>query len=112
MATGSPRARHLFVLAQVMIDHQPHPDRRRVPARRAQRAEMRTLGRFLVDVKELRVEAHGERLDILGGEGVAADFVFVADAHVLEELHAAAPGVRRPNIKGALSDITRFAAAL
>ena len=61
---------------------------------------MRALRRLLVDVEGLRIEAHGEGLDVGGGEGVAAERVTVADADVLEIFHGAAPGSRRPNIVG------------
>ena len=59
---------------------------------------MRARRRFLVDMEQLRIEARGEGLDFVGGEGVAADLVDVADADVLEIFHGRASGWRRPNI--------------
>ena len=44
-------------------------------------------GGRVVDMKRLRIEALRERLDVLGGKGMAADLARLADADVLEELH-------------------------
>src|SRR4051812_23331772 len=94
-----------------MLDHQPHPDRSRVPARGAKRAEMRPRrGRF-VEVERLRVEASRKRLDFLGREGVAADLGALAHHDVLPELHdAACP--RRASISEVINIITRSSLAL
>ena len=51
-------------------DHQPHPDRGRVPAGRAESAEERLLGQRLVQVERLRIVLGGKGFDFLG-EGVA-----------------------------------------
>ena len=69
-----------------------------MPAGGDQRAEMRAFGRRLVDMKRLRIVAHGEGLDGLGSEGVAAVLEHVADLDVLEKFHGAASGSRRPSI--------------
>ena len=56
-------------------------------------------GRF-VEMERLRIEAPRERLDVVGGEGVAAELGALADRDVLEELHDAAcvRRSRRPSI--------------
>src|ERR1035441_1988966 len=112
-ATGSARPRLAFSMPRgelilyrpralvhgaAEIDHQPPPSHRGMPAGGDQRAEMRALRRRLVDMERLRIEAGGERLDVVGGEGVAADLENVADADILEIFHGRASGSRRPNI--------------
>ena len=58
----------------------------------------------LVEVERLRIEAARERLDVVGGEGVAAELDAVADRDVVEELHA---GPRRAaSISDVVSVIT------
>src|SRR5262249_26809122 len=62
------------------------------------------------------------RLDVLGGEGVAAEVARLADANVLEELHGllgalgspsrAALAARRPNIRLTIKGLTRWATAI
>src|SRR5262249_30735869 len=92
-----------------------HEHRGGVPARCAQRPEMRARRRILVDVEALRIEARRERLDLVGREGVAAQLGALADPHVVEEPHdAAAPLAdgRRPNIRCGVSVITRTPSAL
>src|SRR5262249_56598185 len=112
----------LLVLAPAVGDHQPHPNAGGVPARGAEPAEMRARGGRLVEMERLRIEARGKRLDVLGGEGVAAELARLADANVLEEFHdllpafgsppRAALAARRPNIRLTIQVITRWAAAL
>src|SRR5450759_3305717 len=92
-ATGSPRAR----IASYMRRRKSIISRSQATAVN-QPAEMRTLRRRLVDMERLRIETGGERLDVVGGEGVAADLENVADADVLEIFHGRASGSRRPNI--------------
>src|SRR5262249_58897703 len=89
-------------------DRQPQHSAGGVRARGAERAEMRARGGRLVEMERLRIEARGESLDVVGGEGVAAELAHLADANVLEELHRllaalgfpsrAALAARRPNI--------------
>src|SRR5690606_23451982 len=71
---------------------------RRVPARGGEGAEMRLLCRFLVEMKRLRVELACKALDLVGGEGVAAQLGLGADLDVLEPDHCAAAfcGSRTP----------------
>src|SRR5262245_56111733 len=112
----------LLVLAPAVGDHQPHPNAGGVPARGAQPAEMRARGGRLVEMERLRIEARGKRLDVLGGEGVAAEVAHLADADVLEEFHdllaafgsppRAALAARRPNIGLTIKVITGWSAAL
>src|SRR3974390_584017 len=78
-----------------MGDHQPHPGQRRMPAGSNERAEMRALGRRIVDMERLWIKAHGKGFDIVGGEGVAAVFEDVAHLDVLEIFHRAASTWRR-----------------
>src|SRR5450759_4365829 len=60
---------------------------------------MRALRRRFVDMEELRVEALRERLDLVGGEGVAADRESIADLDFLEIFHGRGSGWRRPSIE-------------
>jgi len=69
------------------VDQESHPDAGDVPARGAEPAEVRACRGRVVDMERLRIEALRERLDVLGGKGVAADLAGLADADVLEELH-------------------------
>src|SRR5262249_30679381 len=105
------------VLAAAMVDQQPHPDAGGMPARGAERAEMRARGGRLVEVERLRIETHGEGLDILGGEGVAADVAALADAGIPGELHRPppasrpAPAPRPPDIGLTIRDSSGLPAA-
>src|SRR5579864_9045819 len=72
-------ARCLFQAA-AMVHHQPHPGCRGMPAGGAERAEMRAPGGGFVEVERLRIETAGEGLDTIGGEGVAADVEYIANA--------------------------------
>ena len=49
--------------------------------------------RRFVEMERLRIEFARERLDLVGGEGVAADLDAGADDEILEEIHA--PSLRR-----------------
>src|SRR6185369_1225294 len=89
---------HALGQPPAVIDVEPHPHDRRVPAGSAQRAEVRALRRDFVDMEILRVETAGESLDRFRGEGVAAELEDVADLDVLEKLHDAAAPSRRPMI--------------
>src|SRR5262249_45833288 len=110
-----------LVLAPAVGDHQPHPNAGGVPARGAEPPEMRARGGRLVEMERLRIEARGKRLDVLGGEDVAAEVARLADANVLEEFHGslgafgspsrAALPARRPNIGLTISVITGWSAA-
>src|SRR5262249_53362052 len=112
----------LPVLARAVGDHEPHPNAGGVPARGAEPAEMRARGGRLVEMERLRIEARGEGLDVLGGEGVAAELAHLADANILEEFHdllaafgsppPAALAARRPNIGLTIKVITGWWAAL
>src|SRR5262249_40362529 len=111
-----------LVLAPAIGDHEPHPNAGGVPARGAEPAEMRARGGRLVEMERLRIEARGNRLDVLGGEGVAAELAHLADANILEEFHdllaafgsspRAALAARRPNIGLMIKVITGWSAAL
>jgi len=59
---------------------------------------MRLLGGFFVEMKGLRVELTREALDLVRGEGVAAEFAPVANLDVVEIDHCDGPlcGARRP----------------
>ena len=61
---------------------------------------MRVLRRCFVDMERLRIVARGVGLDVGRGERVAAEAINIADADILEEIHGAVPGWRRPNIVG------------
>ena len=58
-------------------------------------SELRAL--LLVEVKALRIEFRGERLDGLGGEGVRADLAALADLDLLEEMHRSTRPSRAPD---------------
>src|SRR6185312_6388250 len=87
---------HALGLAPLEVDEVAHVDRGRVPARGAQRSEMRARRLSLVDVEALRVVAARERLDLVRREGVAAELGTLADAHVLEVPHVAPVGSPAP----------------
>src|SRR3569833_774741 len=72
---------------------------------------MRARRLLLVDVKALRIAAPRERLDTVGGEGVAAGHDDVADKENIEETHGAPPGVRRPIIKVLIMVVTGASAS-
>ena len=92
-ATGSPRARAASAMAAAMVDHQPHPDHRGVPAGGAQRAEMRARGGLLVDDETAAGRsASAKALISSAREGVAADREALADCDVLEIFHGRCPG--------------------
>src|SRR5262249_61691158 len=103
-------------------DQVPHPNAGGFPARAAEPPERRARGGRLVEMERLRIEARGEGLDVLGGEGVAAELAHLADANVLEELHGllgalgspsrAALAARRPNIGLTIRVITGWSTAL
>src|SRR5262245_51467928 len=59
-----------IVFAAAQLDQEPHPDAGCVPARGAEPAEMRALGRSLVEMERLRIVARREALDVFGAEGV------------------------------------------
>ena len=42
----------------------------------------------LVEMERLRIESCGKGFDLLGGKGVAAEALAVADANVVEKFHA------------------------
>jgi hypothetical protein len=90
-----------------VLDEKPQADRGGVPARRDQAAEMGPRRRRFVEMERLGVEFARERLDLVRGEGVAADLDAGADDEVLEKIHApsfAAP--RRANISVDIIRIT------
>ena len=67
-------------------------------------AEMRIRRCFLVDVKELRIEAAGKGLDLVGIEDVPSGHHHIAEAEIVEIFHDAAPGSRRPGSGCSCSD--------
>src|SRR6202012_3422609 len=82
-----------FALREVaLIEQRDHPHRCRggVPARSAERAEMRVLGRLFINMKRLRVVLLRKCLDALGGERVVAEHHALANLEVLEIVHARA----------------------
>ena len=69
---------------ELAVDEHPHRQRHRVPARRDQPAEDAVPGRAFVEMKRLRVESGGERLDPREVDRGGAAGVSLADREVLE----------------------------
>jgi len=67
---------------------------------------MRARRRRLVDMKQLRVIAHGIALDVVDGEAVPPELAPVANPDVLEKSHREASGARRPNMMELVCSIT------
>ena len=102
LATDSPRTCAASAKRRWMIDHQPHPHHRGVPAGGAERAEMRGAPPLLVEKKGCGSKRGAKVLIASAREGVAADRIGVADPDVLEILHRPRSRRRRtggrPNI--------------
>src|SRR4051794_19876334 len=68
-------------------DHDLHADRSDMPSGCRETAEQRVSSGYLIEVKGLRIELHGEFLDQFGGEGERPEFAPRTDFNVLEETH-------------------------
>src|SRR5436309_11354213 len=66
------------------VDHQPHADRRRVPATGRKRAEQGILGARIAEVEGLRIVAAGEFNDLIPLKPVAFTGEGLPDMEVVE----------------------------